>query len=205
MQTLNDIASSLGVSLQTIYNRKAEAEARLGYEIKGQKHPTDKRKIVYDAEAIALITGQPMEAIAPAQPVAVTVETGNHCQALDQPDMDDLAFSLERFRADDTESWIFEDVDAVADQFLAVADQLVAGMDADIKAREQRLKATRNAQGKVADKARELQLEQRLYRDRARDLDMAQTEHTRSLQDALQSLQALGKSPADADTDGVGG
>jgi hypothetical protein len=82
MQTLNDIASSLRVSLQTIYNRKADAEQRLGHKIQGTPHPTDKRKIVYDAEAIALITGQPMEATAPAQPVAVTVETGNHCQAL---------------------------------------------------------------------------------------------------------------------------
>jgi len=204
MQTLNDIASSLGVSLQTIYNRKAEAEERLGYEIKGQKHPTDKRKIVYDAEAIALITGQPMQAIKTAPSVAVTVETGNHCKALNQPDMGDLAFSLERFRAEDTESWVFEDVDAVADQFLAVADQLVAGMDADIKAREQRLKATRDAQGKVTDKARELQLEQRLYRDRARDLDMAQTEHTQSLQEAVEALRSLGK-PTDADAAGAGG
>ena len=204
MQTLNEIASSLGVSLQTIYNRKAEAEERLGYEIKGQKHPTDKRKTVYDAEAIALITGQPTQAIEIANPAAVTIETGNHRQALNQPNMSDLAFNLERFRAEDTESWVFEDVDAVADQFLAVADQLVAGMDADIKAREQRLKATRDAQGKVTDKARELQLEQRLYRDRARDLDMAQTEHTQSLQEAVEALRSLGK-PTDADAAATGG
>jgi len=195
MQTLNEIASNLGVSLQTVYNRKAEAEEQLGYEIKGQKHPTDKRKIVYDAEAIALITGRPVEPI--AQPVEVTVETGNHCQALAKPEINGTEFSLEKFRADDVEALIFENPALVADEFLAVADQLVGAMDADIKAREQRLKATRVAQGKVVDKARELQLEQRLYRDRARDLDTAQTEHTQSLQDALQSLQALGKPAAD--------
>jgi hypothetical protein len=203
MQTLNDIASSFGVSLQTIYNRKAEAEARLGYEIKGQKHPTDKRKIVYDAEAIALITGQPMEAISPAQPVAVTVETGNHCQALAKPDMNGTQFSLESFRTDDVEALIFEDPALVADQFLAVADQLVAGMEADIAIREQRLRATRTAQGKVATKAQELKLEQRLYRDRARDLDTAQTDETRALQDAVTALQSLGKpqAPQDGQTD----
>jgi len=196
MQTLNDIASNLGVSLQTVYNRKAEAEKRLGYEIKGQKHPTDKRKIVYDAEAITLITGQPMEATAPAQPVAVTVETGNHCQALAKPDMNGTQFSLESFRTDDVEALIFEDPVLVADQFLAVADQLVAGMEADIAIREQRLRATRTAQGKVATKAQELKLEQRLYRDRAKDLDIAQTDETRALQDAVTALQNLGKSPA---------
>jgi len=199
MQTLNEIASSLGVSLQTIYNRKAEAEERLGYEIKGRKHPTDKRKIVYDAEAIALITGRRAEPIEAVQPIEVTVETGNHCQALVNPSMEGTRFSLERFRADDVEALIFEHPDRVADEFLAVADQLVGAMDGDIKAREQRLKKTRDAQSKVADKARELQLEQRLYRDRARDLDTAQTEQTQSLQDALQSLQSLGKPVADTD------
>jgi len=197
MQTLNDIASSLGISLQTVYNRKAEAEERLGYEIKGQKHPTDKRKIVYDAEAIALITGRPVDPVEPAQPVTVTVETGNHCQALATPSIEGTEFSLERFRADDVEALIFEDPALVAEEFLAVADQLVGAMDSDIKAREERLKRSRAAQKKVAAKAQDLKLEQRLYRDRARDLDTAQTEHTQSLQDALQSLQALGKPAAD--------
>ena len=73
-------------------------------------------------------------------------------------------------------------------------------MGADIKAREQRLKATRTAQNKVAEKAQELKLEQRLYRDHTRDLDMAQTEQTQSLQDALQALQSLGKPAADGAT-----
>lgn len=196
MQTLNDIASSLGVSLQTVYNRKAEAEQRLGRKIEGTSHPSDKRKIVYDADAIVLITGRPVEPI--AQPVEVTVETGNHCQALVKPEMNGTQFSLERFRADDVEALIFENPGLVADEFLAVADQLVGAMGEDIKAREQRLKATRAAQSKVADKARELQLEQRLYRDRARDLDTSQTEQTQSLQDALQSLQSLGKPQAES-------
>jgi hypothetical protein len=201
MQTLNDIASSLGVSLQTVYNRKAEAEKRLGRKIEGTQHPTDKRKIVYNAEAIALITGQPIEPIPALEAVTVTVEPGNHCQAIAQPEMNGLGFSLEQFRADDIEALMFENPDEVADQFLAVANQLVTGMGADIKAREQRLKATRMAQNKVAEKAQELKLEQRLYRDRARDLDMAQTEQTQSLQDTLQALQALGKLKS-APTDG---
>ena len=200
MQTLNEIASSLGVSLQTVYNRKGDAEKRLGRKIEGTQHPSDKRKIVYDADEIALITGRPVEAVEAVTPVEVTVETGNHCQALVKPEMNGTQFSLERFRADDVEALIFENPDLVADEFLAVADQLVGAMDADVKAREERLKKTRAAQTKVADKAKELKLEQRLYCDRARDLDTAQTEQTQSLQDALQALQSLGKPTADDGT-----
>ncbi|MEO0374702.1 MAG: hypothetical protein AAF329_08775 [Cyanobacteria bacterium P01_A01_bin.17] len=190
MQTLNDIASSLGVSLQTVYNRKAEAEKQLGRKIEGTQHLTDKRKVVYDADAITLIMGQPMP---PIEAVEVTVETGNHCSKLAQPEMNRLSFSLESFRSDDVEALVFDNPDDIADQFLAVADQLVGAMDTDIKKREQRLKATRAAQNKVATKAQELKLEQRLYRDRAKDIDSAQTDETQSLQDAVKALQSLGK------------
>ena len=190
MQTLNDIASSLGVSLQTVYNRKANAEQRLGRKIEGTQHPSDKRKVVYDADAIALITGQPMQ---PIEAVEVTVETGNHCSKLAKPEMNRLSFSLESFRSDDVEALVFDNSDDIADQFLAVADQLVGAMDIDIEKREQRLKATKAAQNKVATKAQELKLEQRLYRDRAKDIDSAQTDETQSLQDAVKALQSLGK------------
>lgn len=88
---------------------------------------------------------------------------------------------------------LFENPDAVANQFLAVADQLVAGMEADIQVREQRLRTTKTAQGRVAAKAQELKLEQRLYRDRAKELDTAQTDETTALQDAVTALQNLGK------------
>jgi hypothetical protein len=151
MLTLNEIAADLGVSLQTIYNRKTEAEQRLGRKIEGQPHPTDKRKIVYDAASIELITGQPIPPAAAA--VEVTVETGNHCNELALPEFGGLQFSLESFRSDDVEALIFENPEALANQFLAVADQLVNGMEVDIQQREQRLQATRKAQGKIAEKA----------------------------------------------------
>lgn len=57
MQTLNDIASEFGVSLQTIYNWKADAEKALGHEIKGQKSTVDQRKVVYPPADVALIVG----------------------------------------------------------------------------------------------------------------------------------------------------
>lgn len=126
----------------------------------------------------------------------LSIETENHCNTLAKPDLEDVEFSLERFRADDVEALMFENPGSVADQFITVADRLVEAMDADIYQREQRLKATKDAQGKVAAKAQDLKLEQRLYRDRARDLDTAQNSETAALQDAVEALQDLGKPKA---------
>lgn len=197
MKTLNDIAGEYGVSLQTVYNWRTAAESKLGRKIQGIPHPNDRRKVLYSPDAIALITvgRQPEQ----SQPVDVTVEVGNHCASLDKPDIGGTTFSLECFRADDVTALTFEDPEAVADEFLSVADLLIQGMDADIKAREEQLKKTRAAQGKVSAKAQDLKLEKRLYRDRARDLDTAQTTETDALKDAISALQALGKPQAPQD------
>ncbi|MEM1279780.1 MAG: hypothetical protein AAGG53_07080 [Cyanobacteria bacterium P01_H01_bin.152] len=201
MKTLNEIATDYGVSIQTVYNWRSAAEQTLDRKIEGTPHPNDGRKVVYGADAVALITQgrQPVQA---AAPVEVTVETGNHCRALTKPDMDGTQFSLEQFRSDDVEALVFDDPAAIADQFISVADRLVQGMDTDIKQREQRLQATRAAQNKVVEKAQELKLEQRLYRDRARDLDTAQTDETQALQDAIEALRGLGKPQAEVHDDG---
>jgi len=133
-----------------------------------------------------------------AQAVAaqVVVETGNHCSQLATPQQAG-AFSLESFRDEGITALTFADPGAVADEFLAVADQLLAGMDADVKARQQRLDATKAAQAKVSSKAQELSLEARLYRLQSGQLDTAQTSETKALQDAVGALQSLGKPPAD--------
>jgi hypothetical protein len=198
MKTLNEIAAEYGVSLQTVYNWRSAVEESSGQKIEGMPHPNDGRKVVYGADAVALIT-QGRNPLQVAEPLDVTVETGNHCRALAMPDMNGTEFSLEQFRADDIEAWVFDDPAAIADQFLAVADRLVSGMEVDIKQREQRLQATKVAQNKVAEKAQELKLEQRLYRDRTRALDTAQTEQTQSLKDAMESLQSLGKPAVSGD------
>lgn len=198
MQTLNDIAQAYGASLQTIYNWKKDAETRLGHSITGQPHPIDGRKVVYSPQQVAAIVGDRPTPAAQAVAAQVVVEAGNHCSQLATPQQAG-AFSLERFRDEGITALTFADPGAVADEFLAVADQLLAGMDADVKARQQRLDATKAAQAKVASKAQELSLEARLYRLQAGQLDTAQTAETQALQDAVAALQSMGKAPSAGD------
>ncbi|MEO1095972.1 MAG: hypothetical protein AAFX01_13845 [Cyanobacteria bacterium J06638_28] len=194
MHTFQSIATQAGCSKRTvqIWWEKAKADhGELG-TLAGEGQP----RIFTDHE-VALLVAYRSHRSKPspsnAQKVDVTVETGNHCKALVSPEIGGTTFSLEHFRADDVEALVFENPDAVAGTALEVMDQIIQGMDADIKVREQRLQKTRAAQDKVAAKTQELQLEKRLYRDRARDLDTAQTTGTQALQDAIATLQTLGK------------
>lgn len=127
----------------------------------------------------------------------LSVHTGNHCTTLDVPSYEGLTVDLGQFR--DSSALVIDDPLAVADQFLHTADLILAGLDSDIAAREKRLQATKQAQSKIATKAQELALEQRLYRLQTSQLDGAQTDETKALADALKQLQSLGK-PAEADT-----
>ncbi|MEL6385085.1 MAG: hypothetical protein AAFQ89_21995 [Cyanobacteria bacterium J06626_18] len=194
MHTFQSIATQAGCSKRAVQNwwEKAKADhGELG-TIAGEGQP----RVFTEGEVALLVAYRSNRSKTPtskAQKVDVTVETGNHCRALVSPEIDGSTFSLEHFRADDIEALVFDDPDAIAGTALEVMDQIIQGMDADIKVREQRLQKTRAAQGKVTAKAQELQLEKRLYRDRARDLDTAQTAGTQALQDAMVTLQTLGK------------
>ena len=158
-----------------------------------------------DQQVLLREFGKAVEAEVPTastEPAAggLSIHTGNHCTALDVPDFDGLTVDLGQFR--DSEALVIEDPLAVADQFLATADMILAGLDSDIAAREQRLKATKQAQCQIATKADELKLEQRLYRLQTSQLDGAQTDETKALADALAQLQSMGKPAADAPTEG---
>lgn len=123
------------------------------------------------------------------------VDVGNHQIVLATPDLPQ-EYSLEGLRT--TESVTLEDPLAIAQQFIQIADRLMDAMDSDIQQRETKLKQTQKAKETIATKAGELKLEQRLYRERTRQLDTTLTDETASLQDALKTLQALGKSNAGA-------
>lgn len=195
MQTLNEIATSYGVSLQTVYNWKSTVEDIQGRKIEGSSHPNDGRKVVYSAEAVALITEgrQPITSA-----VEVTIETGNHCTTLATTSYQGQTYDLATFRDPQTEALVLDDPAAAADEFLAVADNLVGAMQQDITARQQRLQQTQQAQQRVAAKAQELQFESRLYRAQAQTLDQQQTATSQQLGETLQALQAMGK-PAGGD------
>lgn len=192
--TLKEIAEQHHMSVQTVKSRKIEAE-RVHGGITYQVDPNDRRRKVYTPEQVALIMGKPMEPVA----TVVTVETGNHMQVLSAPEIG-TEYSLEPMRCDDIEALLFDDPMAIADQFIDAADRIVGAMGNDVRTREQRLQQTKAARNKVASKAQELRLEQRLYRDRARDLDTDQTSETKALQDSVADLQRLGKPQADGQT-----
>lgn len=120
----------------------------------------------------------------------ITVEPGNHHIVLSQPELPET-YSLEKLRS--SESTGFEDPLAIAEQFLQAADQIVEVMQADINAREQRLSQTKKAKARIDAKTAELALEARLYRLQTSQIDSAQTEETKDLQDSLTALQQLGK------------
>lgn len=193
MQTLTDLAKSHGVSTQTVYNWVDRYEGHHGkssFTQQGRKHPSDQRKVLYADDAIADLL-QFNGITPPAIKPVVEVEVGNHCTSLAAPTVQGT-FSLEQFR--ESEALVFDDPLLVANQFLSVADQLIEAMDADAAQREHRLQLTRQARTQVSTKAQELQLESRLYRERTRTVDTAQTVETDALQQALTTLQGLGKS-----------
>jgi hypothetical protein len=131
----------------------------------------------------------------------LTIHTGNHCTSIDLPNYQGMTVNLAQFR--DSEALVIDDPLAVAEQFLQTADLIQGALADDIAAREQRLQATKQAQSKIAAKAQELALEQRLYRLQTSQIDAAQTDETKSLADALAQLQSLGK-PAEPDTAAAG-
>lgn len=205
MQTLKDLAQSQGVSLQTAYNWISRFEQHHGkgsFTNQGRRHPTDQRKVIYFPDAIATLlrfNGITEPEPEPALMVEM-VNMGNHCTALALPTFEGMQIDLAQFR--NSSALVIEDPLAAAQQFLAVADTVIDALDQDAAAREARLKQTRQAREAVTAKAQEMQLEQRLYRERARAADVAQSTEAKALADALAALQGLGKPAAPAGGDG---
>ncbi len=131
----------------------------------------------------------------------LSIHTGNHCTALDVPGFEGLTIDLGQFR--DSSALVIDDPLAAAEQFLQTADLIQGALASDIADREQRLARTKQAQAKVAAKAQQLALEQRLYCLQTAQLDTATTEQTTALAEALAQLQSLGK-PAEPDTAAAG-
>lgn len=128
---------------------------------------------------------------------AIEIDAGNHKIVIPPPALPQT-YTLEGLRH--VESVEIEDPLALAEQFLEAADLLQDAMQRDIEQREQKLQQTRQARNAVVAKAQELKLEQRFYRERANQVSSAQTEETQALQDALSTLQGLGKPAAASGT-----
>ncbi len=132
----------------------------------------------------------PVEEPATVAAVLAPVDVGNHAITLANPALP-TAYSLETLRTSEAVS--IEDPLAIAASFLQDADLLVNAMQQDIQARTARLHQTKQAKAAIADKARKLELEARLYQMSTQQLDTALSAETSDLQAALGQLQALGK------------
>jgi hypothetical protein len=152
------------------------------------------------SEAVEAAKAQFCPQAAPPAPAVggLTIHTGNPCHTLDTPGFDGLTIDLGQFR--DSEALVIDDPLAVAIQFLQTADHIQSALQADIKAREQRLAETKQAQDAIATKAQQLQLEQGRYRLQTAQLNQAQTTETQALAANLAQLQSLGK-PTAADSE----
>ncbi len=198
MQTLTQIAESLGVSSQTLRNKieKYQTVAGIDFWALGQKDPLDNRRTVYPDSAVEnlLVFIDPNYERPQPEPEAVhalvTVETGNHSTALDTPQLQGT-FSLEQFR--DSESISYDDPDALVALVTSGLDEIEQGMKADIKAREEKLQRSREAAATVAKHAQKFAIAAESYRLEAKLLDKNQTLTTEQLQEALGEIQSLGK------------
>lgn len=201
MQTLNDIADTLGVSPSTLRNKVQRYQDSTGvnFYALGEKDPLDNRRTVYPDSAVDNLlvfidpNYQPPQPGPEAVHALVTVETGNHSTALDTPQLQGT-FSLEQFR--DSESISYDDPDALVALVTSGLDEIEAGMKADIKAREEKLQRSREAAATVAKRAQKFAIAAESYRLEAKLLDKNQTLTTEQLQDALGEIQSLGKPSA---------
>jgi uncharacterized protein YfcZ (UPF0381/DUF406 family) len=165
----------------------------LGAVIDGTRYFSDDERemmMAHMGEKSKAVESAPVE----TEKQVVTVEIGNHQIVLSQPELPQT-YSLESLRQGEVVA--FDDPLAIAAQFLETADVLTAEMQRDIRVREQKLQQTQQAKAAIAEKATEFKLEARLYRERTAMLATAQSQETQSLQHSLNTLQTLGKPPAD--------
>ncbi|WP_088889821.1 hypothetical protein [Leptolyngbya ohadii] len=198
----------LRVVTRTTPTRQIEEFTAFGMEVlkayKAEREKGDRAAEVFLAEARVKYP-VPTAPACPTPPhpsqkplsIAIEVDAGNHKIVLPPPALPQT-YTLEGLRH--VESVEIEDPLALAEQFLEAADLLQDAMQRDIEQREQKLQQTRQAKNAVVAKAQELKLEQRFYRERANQVGSAQTEETQALQDALSTLQGLGKPAAASGT-----
>lgn len=122
----------------------------------------------------------------PVTPGEIVVSIGNHSMTRETPDLAG-EYSLESLRTTDVAC--FDDPLAIAQSFIETADTLQAEMARDIRLRQQKLKQTQDAHQAIAAKAREFQLESRLYQERTELLALATNQESDRLAEALEILK----------------
>jgi len=122
------------------------------------------------------------------------IQPGNHRQVLAPPSLPE-SYDLGQFRSEDNITTL-ADPGAIAAQAMGAIEALVHGMDADIHQQRIHLEETQRAAHTLRLKAKQLQEKKIEYMIQSSTLGQAQQQSTIELQDALEGIQALGKSPS---------
>lgn len=131
----------------------------------------------------------------PYSPVAATIATGNHRRVVEPPTLPER-YDLAQFRSRETIATM-ADPGAIAAQAMGAIDALVHSMDSDIQQQQVHLQATQQAAQALRLKAKQLQDKKIEYMIQSSTLGQAQQQTTLELQEALEEIQSLGKSPSD--------
>ncbi|HEY9894755.1 MAG TPA: hypothetical protein V6D34_04970 [Candidatus Sericytochromatia bacterium] len=121
---------------------------------------------------------------------AIRVEVGNHAITLATPQLP-TTYSLESLRSSDVVA--FDDPLAIAAQFLKAADLVTAQMQQDLQTRQAAIQQTQQAKEAIDQKALELKIQSKLYREQAAMANAVHSAETQGLQQSLKALQNLGK------------
>ncbi len=131
----------------------------------------------------------------PAIAPTTQIQPGNHRQTLAPPNLPE-SYDLGQFRSEETITTL-ADPGTIAAQAMGAINALVNGMDADIQQQRIHLEETQRAAHTLRLKAKQLQDKKIEYMIQSSTLGQAQQQSTLELQEALEGIQTLGKSPSD--------
>ncbi len=134
----------------------------------------------------------------PAIAPTTQIQPGNHRQTLAPQNLPE-SYDLGQFRSEETITTL-ADPGAIAAQAMGAINALVQGMDADIQQQRIHLEETQRAAQTLRLKAKQLQDKKIEYMIQSSTLGQAQQQSTLEIQEALEGIQVLGKSPSDEPT-----
>jgi len=204
--TLASIAAAQGVNKRAAQEWLRQAKQAEGGEV---GEIIGKTRYFNDEERDILLryAGEPRNRVSQAKvpdlceeavSVPVSVEVGNHSTPLILPDLGQQSYSLENFRDNSVTCIDIDDPMTVVDQFIDHADRLIEGMNADIARRQQKLRQSKKAHEKVAEKVDDLKAQAQHYRRKSREIAYQQSEQATELKESMELLQDLGKPQAAA-------
>lgn len=202
MATLNDIATTLNVSTNTIRNKIEKYETHTGIDFYsfGEKDPIDSRRTIYPQTEVknliqfidpthpSLIQS---DSAAAAAPVQMEIETGNHAQSVALT-VGAKSSNLEQFRTDRIRQGL-----ANPQEFMAglngMLDQIEQGMEQAEIQQEQELQQIRLVKRQTLKRVQDFRRRSDEYRLKTDILASIQNSEIEELEDIAAQANSLGK------------